>query len=276
MLFYFNSTYARLILRIFFTVFFLYLGLAGGQCYQLALKLRLLRRNKVIVPDTVGWLRNAAVLTPLWYTRRVPSVGWWLLMVLIALLSTSTDFTTATVRNINLPSLCPFGDGLVVQNGGTNFTSVPWNTRSVTVAGNAQIYSERNSCKQGIYRKANTDVSFCANDADIMGNWTCTPVGDYGYGARWDGRSVANDLVRRGLLYGPLQDSMDTSVGLQNVTYPQWNQLVAWSASIGDGTRAVFNISAAISTTVEKVGPKNMHVMHCIMDAPGICSSTSP
>lgn len=262
------STTARLILRIVFSVLFLYLGVIGSHAYNLSIRLRLVKHDSIGVSEASGWLQSAAVVTPIYTLRRLPpNLKWWGLMAAIAIFAKSTDLATSYVRRDAVQSFCAFGTGMVLNTSGADaFGIPPWNGRPALVAGNAQITSALNNCTQGIYSKVNNDPRFCAAGSDILGAWACEAVGQdltYEYGS-WTADAIADDLANQGLLYGPDFSPMMTTTDNEY----DFTHFVVWSSSTSE--RTVFDVRAAVDTTGSVTDSHIMHSMHCIMNASGV------
>lgn len=267
-----SSTAVRLLFRVLFTIFFLYLGIVGNHCNKLAIKLRLLCHGKISVPEAAGWLQAPNIIDPIWHMRRIPNIKWWSLMAVIAVLSKLTDLATQTVRQALLSGFCNFdsmGTGMVVSTTGFDtFQTPPVNGRASFVAANAQLTSINNGCSQGIYKKVNSDPYFCAAESDLLGSWNCSAVGEditYTYD-QYTVDDVQTDLLAKGLLYGPNYAGEVTNN--KNDAY-KWTHLVVWSTSTPDDSKQAFSVKAAIDMTATETDDKVMHSMYCTMNAPG-------
>lgn len=261
------------IFRILFMIIFAYLAILGSLCNELAKKHILLQNRNVRVSETSGWLNLSALMKALWKLKHVPSWKWWLLMATIGILSKASDLATTAVQQKYLHSECDFGIGMVLPMSGPGFISVPPNNgRPVLVAGNAQIISEANSCPQGIYKKVNTDASFCANSGDILGTWKCQSVGEditYQQG-HYTYEDITSDLTRKGLLYPYNSWAIRTDTNDEYL----FSHLVAWGSSAFDNSNETFSVKASIELAGLNDDDKVMHSMHCTMHAPGTCCST--
>jgi hypothetical protein len=175
-----DSKVVRLAIRLIFTITFTCLGIVGGIVKARQLKLRLLSNHGAIpVADAYGWLRGFDVFGPTRYFHQVPyKSAFWLLMLLTALLSWTTDLLTAAVQQQQVQGLCPFNEGLVFNNSKMDtFYVPPNNDMPALIAGNAQITSLANGCLTGIMRKVDKNPLLCANEADIVGTWLCRQNG---------------------------------------------------------------------------------------------------
>nr|OQO16865.1 hypothetical protein B0A51_15306 [Rachicladosporium sp. CCFEE 5018] len=262
----YDSTHARFIARAIFRGLFLLLGLISGYCHSLYIKRQILRHNGLPPLEAAGWLAGPGMLLQPWrYLHRVPNPGWWLLMVAMPLAAVVADFASSTIRSQDTLAQCPFGTGLVLDLSGNElFHGPPWNGRSTSVAGNAQINSRNNGCSMGIFVKANTAPHFCAADEDMYGTWNCTNVQmdiTYPYGTQSEDE-VARDLSARNLQYE------SSSYARTSDSQGLWTHLVVLSSSQADDAKQPFDVRVSVDTALNYTGDQTLQSYQCSMHAP--------
>ncbi|KAK6440437.1 hypothetical protein LTR95_003345 [Oleoguttula sp. CCFEE 5521] len=269
----YDSTHARFIARAVFRGLFLLLGGFSSYCHSLYIKRRTLRPNGLPPLEAAGWLAGPGMLVqPLRYLRRVPNPGWWLLMVALPIAALVADFASSTIRSQDTLAQCAFGTGLVLDLSGNEFFHIPpWNGRSTSVAGVAQINSRNNGCSMGIFGKANTASHFCAGVDDILGSWSCTNTETditYPYGTIFED-DVASDLFARNLQYGsPSYARTTNGQGL-------WTHLIVFSSSQTDDAKQPFDVKISVDTALNYTGDQTMRSYLCRMDAPSAAAIAS-
>jgi hypothetical protein len=267
-----SGVVVRLVFRIIFTALFLYLGFIGTSCNEFARKRQLLRKGRIQVIETAGWLELSGLFDGLRNIKSIPNAKWWIAMLAVGVLSKLTDFATTAVQQKYINGYCEFGTGMVLAtNGSDDFNVPPSNGRPVFVVGNAQTTSHTNGCQEAIYRKVNSDPKFCSAKSDILGAWKCESVGNdimYKYG-EYTYKEITHDLAEKGLLYPLTIVSERTRTERANITLPYlYSHLVAWSTSSYDYSDELFDIRASVDLSAHNDDDKIMHSMLCIMDAP--------
>jgi len=264
----------RIALRVYFISALFLLGTIGRQCCKLAAKVDLLQGQTVSINRMTGWLQARDVTIVLWKLRRLPGGVWLgLMMIITSILTLTADLAvTGLVKPVNLPALCPFTSGLVLDwsTDVETFSAPPPNGYPALVAANAQVYSGQwNStlpypyeCLVGIYRKipVDGDPYFCGNEQDVLGGWECTDVNkDYNFSPDQSPIEIGDWLYTNGLQYYPNASSVDYGDRLGNTAH-----LAIWSSSaLSDETLEPFDVMVSVDLNGDKMGQKTMKTYKC-------------
>ena len=256
-----DSRIVRIVFRIYFVIAIALLALVGKACAKSAVKLQLLHRKAVSVTSMTGWLQGVDLLLTMVKLKKLPgNVSLGSIMVVGTIVSLVADIAVSgLVQRVQVPSRCPFGQGLVlsITQPGT-FDVTPVNGQPYTVASLAQRTSLPNGGLVGIYWKVNGDPNFHAEPEDVIGNWGCANVNnDLTYDVDTSQDEVLADLVSRGYLYSNwVRESTANGLGA-------YTHLVAWSSSANDGDDTPFDIKASIDLTAANTDAKIMRSFHC-------------
>ncbi|RBA13913.1 hypothetical protein FPRO05_02705 [Fusarium proliferatum] len=143
----------------------------------------------------------------------------------------------------------------------------PFNGRPFQVVQNAQLLAVNNSCPYGIYKKLNTDSSFCPEKRDILGSWNCNIANDQtpqSWPSGTNSSDIARDMNQKGLIY-------DNGY----VEQTQWssgfvNHLVIWSTSATlDSDGSLWSVKAAVETTYKSEDDIQLTPLTCSVSASG-------
>jgi len=151
-----------------------------------------------------------------------------MLMFVCTFLSLVSDIAVSgLVKTVTVPSRCLFGTGLVVPDSNSSISSVPPdNGATYSVAAQAQLTSAANGGLVGIYWKANRDLTFRADELDLAGQWNCIDINDeIEYAAGTSIIAIGEDLIQRGYLYGPGNQSSAVRTPYENGTF---SHLILW------------------------------------------------
>lgn len=253
----FPSSHVRLALRLYFNVILPLLGVVGDQCCKKRAQLKLLRGSSIDVIQTTGWLRGTSALYMLYALRRSPA-GWLgIIVILSGVMWLVADLVVSGfVVGVNVVDRCPFNTTSYVVIGVEDVghhmgpfsignVGAPWDiiTRAVQT-------NKNNGGPDGIFHKLNNDLSFRADEKDIIGSWQCQQNGqDVQYPARSDPNVIAQDLLSRDLLYN------STSMCATQFIGEDWYvQLATWSPSVGDWENQLAGQSAGqiINSTISE------------------------
>ncbi|KAE9362942.1 hypothetical protein N431DRAFT_489904 [Stipitochalara longipes BDJ] len=264
----------RIVLRVYFISTLFLLGAIGRQCCKLAAKVDLLQGQTVSINRMTGWLQARDVAIVLWKLRRLPGGAWLgLMMIITSILTLTADLAvTGLVKPVNLPDLCPFTDGLILDwsSDVETFYAPPPNGYPALIAANVQAYSGQwNStiphpyeCLVGIYRKVpwDGDPSFCGNEQDVLGAWACTDADrDYNFSPDESPSEISEWLYTNGLQYYSNASFTDYGDGLGNTAH-----LAIWSSSaLSDSTLAPFDVMVSVDLNGDKLGQKTMKTYQC-------------
>jgi hypothetical protein len=281
----FPSSHVRLALRIYFNVILPFLGVVGDQCCRKRTQLKLLRGSNIDVTQTTGWLRGTTAVYVLYALRRSPA-GWLgVIMILSGVMWLLADLVVSGfVVTVNVVDRCPFNTTSYVVIGipdenkigpfSTGNVGAPWDiiTRAVET-------NQINGGMDGIFHKVNTDLSFRADEQDLIGGWQCQHVGqDARYIPREDPNVIAKDLFSRDLLY-----ESNTGCATQFIGHNWYVQLAMWSSSVGDWQNQLagqsegqiinstvseqWDVRAAIDLSKNPEDDKIMRSYQCTMNA---------
>jgi len=204
--------------------------------------------------------------------RRLPGGSWFgMLMFVCTFLSLVSDIAVSgLVKTVTVPSRCLFGTGLVVPDSNSSISSVPPdNGATYSVAAQAQLTSAANGGLVGIYWKANRDLTFRADELDLAGQWNCIDINDeIEYAAGTSIIAIGEDLIQRGYLYGPGNQSSAVRTTYENGTF---SHLIWWdsSAPLSHGGMS-FDIRASIDLTPNAPDPKIMKSFQCTMNGTSV------
>ena len=249
------------------------IGLIGSQCCKCAAKLDILHGRTVNLHRMTGWLRPSDIATCIWKLRRLPGgLGLGIMMVIVSILTLFADLAVnILVTQSPQQGICDFQFGLVINWTDEAFVQPPANSYPAQIALNAQFYSYDNNelldnpdCQTGIFRKIPWagNVTFCANEYDVMGTWHCRPYGsNYSFGSDADVDSIGDFLYNHGLQYR----NWSTSEYTQNDTGVELPaHLVVWSSSDeGDASNSSFSVLASVDLNGTYMGTKIMETYQC-------------
>jgi hypothetical protein len=236
-----NGQWLRLVLRAYFIIATLLIGLTGDQCRKAWNKLTLAKRRPVPIHYTTGWITGFTLFLSFLDLRRIPAGAvMGILMLLMTLLAPAADLAVSgLVVNVIVQSRCDFGQGMLVNaNGpGSGIDGPPWNGLPARVAANAQTTSLQNGGLQGIYIKVNSDPTFSAQGEDLIAGWTCSVFGqDLQFNSGSSEPDMVSSLIEQGYQYNS-PASVSQGQAFNN------EHLVVWSAS---ATLAPFNVLASV------------------------------
>lgn len=226
-----DSSFLRGLLRVYFILAFIILGLIGSQCCKSSVKLGLLHGQSIRLNKMTGWISGPSLIKAIWQLRRLPGgVFFGLLMITASIMTLVADFATSTLvyRKIiflsasqkltdpcaietNVYDRCNFDMGLVIDHTKEWWIVPPPNSAAAVVASTAQRISILNGGYIGIYNKAGFSLDFSAEERDLMGWWTCTEeigkdvtYASFNPATTPDGltdEAISDDLLARGLQY---------------------------------------------------------------------------
>jgi hypothetical protein len=142
------------------------------------------------------------------------------------------------------------------------FNVIPNNGNPYQVAAQAQLTSQANGGKMGIFWKVNRALNFCADDTDIIGSWSCQDQKkDQQYPPEMKPLAIVDDLQTKHLLF--------PGTSLHDVT--EWGNgssghLVAWTSS-GSGPGSLFSVRASVDLSAHVQNEKVMRSFLCEMHA---------
>jgi hypothetical protein len=264
MLLSYESKYVRLVLRLYFNLAFLVFALLGNQICVRNAKHRLLQAGNVPLTLMTGWLSSFDPATAIWKLRRLPC-GWLgVLMILCAILSFTSDLAVSTwVRTVSVPTRCVFNQGMVISpTKVSTFDVIPNNGIPYQVAAQAQLTSQVNGGKAGIYWKVNRALNFRADDEDVIGSWTCQDLKqDQTYSPEEAAQDIVDDLQNKDLLFHgtSLHDVSSWGNGSSG-------HLVAWTSSSGE-PGSQFSVRASVDLSPHLQNDKVMRSFECNMHA---------
>lgn len=207
-----SAAYARLALRIYFTVALTTISFIGDHCCTIRVKLRLARGHRVPLSQMTGWLSglNAAIAT---FGLRTSPAGWLgYIMLFCSLLWLASDLAVSTLVTTTMqPSRCLFNTtgkfqvmSLVDFHAWVGVTNVG---PIYNLIYQAQLTSIQNGGLNGIYKKINTDPNFRADSRDVLGQWVCEFTGvEAIYTGDASPAAIESDMLSRGLIYGESYD----------------------------------------------------------------------
>jgi hypothetical protein len=284
----FNSTSAtvRLVLRVYFNVVLLLLGLIGDQCCKNRSRLRLLRNRPLEITQTTGWLRGTSAAYAMYSMRRSPA-GWLgFVMILAGIFWLVADLVVSgLVVPVNVVDRCLFNITGPYEMATTNYTFGPFSIAPVgtlfDIVTKAQKTSKANGGLTGIFNKTNTDPLFRADAHDIIGRWECQQVGrDSTYPFDASLESMFDDLQTQGLMY-----QYATACPTSYIGKNAYIQVLGWSSSVGDwadnltGTPSEiinspeshpWNVLTAVEMSTDSGKDRIMRSFNCTMNAPTI------
>src|ERR1700730_7190651 len=115
LVFYAESNFIRIGLRLYFRVLFIFLALVGDICCSNRVKLLLLNEGSVPIPMMTGWLGLISILKMWTSQKRIPAGFLGILMIVVELMSLSSDLlVSGLVRPTEIPGRCSFGRGIVL------------------------------------------------------------------------------------------------------------------------------------------------------------------
>jgi hypothetical protein len=135
-----------------------------------------------------------------------------------------------------------------------------------TMVTQSQISSKANGGLLGIFRKANGNTNFRAEEQDILGHWECQETQpSLKYNNTISARAVFQDLIDGGYLYENTSDYYASG-------FPDdsWDRFLAWSPSAGDLTREAWNLKAAYNHGYGDNQPHLIRTFLCSMKAPSV------
>jgi hypothetical protein len=258
----------RVVLRVYFLVVLALAGFFVRRVLHGRNKLRILGGDSILATRALNSLDGLDLLLASLKLRALPSgtFGFSFLLFLFVLGKAADLLTSYLVVNHLIQSRCSFGQGLVFDDG-TKLAMPPFNGRPFQVVQNAQLLAVNNSCPYGIYKKLNTDISFCPEKRDILGSWNCNIVNDQtpkSYAAGTNSSDIAEDMIQKGLIY-------DNGY----VEQTQWssgfvNHLVIWSTSASlDSDGSLWSVKAAIETTYRAEDDIQLTPLTCSVSASG-------
>ena len=250
------------------------IGLIGSQCCKCAAKLDLLHGRTVNLHRMTGWLRPSDIASCIWKLRRLPGgLGLGIMMVIVSILTLFADLAV-NILVVQSPQqgICEFDNGLVMNWTDDSFAKPPANSYPAQIALNAQIFSDDNNqlidnydCQTGIFRKIpwSGNVTFCANEYDVMGTWDCEIYGnDYDFDGSSDVYSIADFLYNNSLQYSPWATNEYYFTDSSGVEVPA--HLVIWSSSIGsDELGSPFDVLVSVDLNGTYTGTKTMRTFQC-------------
>ncbi|KAF5681910.1 hypothetical protein FDENT_7879 [Fusarium denticulatum] len=263
-----NTAEVRVVLRVYFLVVLALTGFFVRRVLHGRNKLRILGGGSILATRALNSLDGLDLLLAPLKLRALPSgaFGFSFLLFLFVLGKAADLLTSYLVVNHLIQSRCSFGQGLVFDDG-ANLPMPPFNGRPFQVVQNAQLLAVNNSCPYGIYKKLNTDSSFCPEKRDILGSWNCNIVNDQtpqSWPSGTNSSDIAQGMNQKGLIY-------DNGY----VEQTQWssgfvNHLVIWSTSATlDSDGSLWSVKAAVETTYKSEDDIQLTPLTCSVSASG-------
>ncbi|SPJ93285.1 uncharacterized protein FTOL_13891 [Fusarium torulosum] len=170
-----STAEVRVVLRVYFLILLALTGYLARKILHDRVRIRILGNDSVPATRILSSLDGLDLLLAPLRLRAFPSgpFGFAFLLLLFAIGKAADLLTSYLVISQPIQSRCAFGQGLVFNDGHTNFPMPPFNGRPVQVVQNAQLLAVNHSCPYGIYKKLNTDFQFCPDKRDILGSWNC-------------------------------------------------------------------------------------------------------
>ena len=258
-----DSRWVRLILRIYFNVVFIIVGLVGDRCIVYSAKLQILKNKNVEVLRLTSWLKSFDPVMLLLRTHRLPA-GWLggLMIICVALAFVSDIAVSTLVRAVQISARCPFDTGLISPTNDP-LSVIPVNGSPYIAVLNAQLNSIANGGSMGIYGKVNEDHDFQAQPEDIAGGWVCNDQEqDQIYQLGTSQVSIVEDLVNKNILFST-QPHSESSGSNKSFTH-----FVVVTSSQEDGAQQPFDIRASVQQEANSDEQKTMKSYDCSMNAP--------
>jgi hypothetical protein len=262
-----ESSHLRVGLRVYCTLLFLVLAFVGDRCCANRAMIRLSQKSSLPISMMTGWL-NAISAVRMWIAqKRLPAGFFGIVMIAAELMDIGSDLlVSGLVKPIQIPSRCPFGQGIVLTATPVNYTSIPgfWGLGYQMVS-QAQSNSEKNNGLLGLYEKINQDPNFRAESQDVVGHWDCVDIQhDVIYDWNLTQAEVTADLQSKGYLYN--NTTRQLTGGYADGT---WNGYFAWGCSVPQTEYQPWDMRASLS--VEKQSQydrKLIRSYRCVLNAP--------
>ncbi|KAH6974950.1 hypothetical protein BKA56DRAFT_618475 [Ilyonectria sp. MPI-CAGE-AT-0026] len=277
-----SSATVRVVLRAYFTIVLLLLGIFGQKCCGKRVQLRIIAGRQFNLTHMTGWLSWADTALVAWSQKCIPA-GWLgYVMILSALIWTVSDLAVSgLVVTVSIVTRCPFNTTGIytvtqsqIHSGLTTAQVSPFGP-VYRMINQARLTSMNNGGLGGIYKKVNGDNHFRADPRDIWGQWRCQDMKeDTTYrGNITDIHPTFTSLQSSGLIftensYACYQVFPNNTIGTP----------VIWSVSEPDVSARPWNFRAAIDSTLDPTVDQLYKIYECKMDAPsllGILAQTS-
>jgi hypothetical protein len=93
-----DSSFLRGLLRVYFVLAFIVIGLIGSQCCKCSVKVGLSHGRSIKLNRMTGWIGGPSLIKAIWQLRRLPGgVFFGLLMIVTSIVTLVADFATSTL-----------------------------------------------------------------------------------------------------------------------------------------------------------------------------------
>ena len=102
-----DSSFLRGLLRVYFVLAFILLGIIGSQATKCTVKVALQRGRAVKLNKMTGWISGPSLIKAIWQLRRLPGgVIFGLIMIVASVTTLVADFATSTLVYREFPAPC--------------------------------------------------------------------------------------------------------------------------------------------------------------------------